>query len=197
MARTSMADLITSLRGLTNAGTADYTISGTAAIVYWTDNQLQAVLDRHVYTARHEALRPLPTTGAGGSVSYFDYQSNWRFFESTDGGTARFIVQNETGATVGTAAWTADYPRGLVTFGTTTAGLSRYVTGYSFDMNAAAADVWTQKAAHYVTAYDVSTDNHALKRSQIITNCLGMAKEYGAGAMAYSVSMDRSDTDEY
>jgi len=43
-ARTGMNDLITELRGMTNAGSADTTIAGTA---YWSDNQLQAILDRN------------------------------------------------------------------------------------------------------------------------------------------------------
>jgi hypothetical protein len=190
-ARTSMSDLLLTLRGLTAAGTAEYTV-GTAS--YWTDQQLQDVLDRHVYAVRSEELQPLETMEAGGSISYYDYQSPRRFFETTSGGTARFVVQDETYTTIGTASWTADYPRGRVTFGTTTAGKSRYLIGYSYDLNSAAADVWSQKAAHYVTAYDVSTDNHSLKRSQIIANCLTMAKAYAAGAQIYTVSIDRSDT---
>ena len=193
-ARTSMTDLLATLRGLAGAGSAEYTVNGST---YWTDDQLQTVLDRHVYAVRHEELRPLETYGAGGSVTYVDYQSNRRFFETVLAGTptTRFVIQDETGAAVGTAAFTVDYPRGLVTFGTATAGLSRYVTGYSYDLNSAAADVWTQKAAHYVTAYDVSTDNHNLRRSQIIAGCMTMTKEYSSGAMVYSVTVERGDTE--
>jgi hypothetical protein len=190
-ARASMADLITNLRSLTNAGALEYTVAGNP---FWTDKQLQTVLDRHVTYIRDEVLRPLETISAGGSTSYFDYQSSYRFLESTVGGTSRFIVKDETYTAIGTAAYTVDYPRGFVTFGTTTTGLTRYLTGYSYDLNAAAADVWSQKAAHYVTSYDVQTDNHGLKRSQIIQNCLTMAKNYSSGAMVFSVSVDRSDT---
>jgi hypothetical protein len=193
-ARTSMADLLLALRGLTSAGSAEYTVAGSA---YWTDDQLQAVMDRHVYPIRHEALNPQPSIGAGGTVSYFNYQSPRRFWESTSGGTSRFIVQDESGATVGTSAYTVDYPYGRLTFGTDTTGLTRYVTGFSYDMNAAAADIFTQKAAHYVTAYDISTDNHSLSRGQIIDNCLKLAKEYSAGAWSYSVTMERSDTEQF
>jgi hypothetical protein len=190
-ARSTMADLIVNLRSLTNAGANEYQVAGNP---FWTDKQLQTVLDRHVTYIRDEILRPFDTLESGGSVSYYDYQSKYRFLESTSGGTSRFTVKNETYAAIGTAAYTVDYPRGLITFGTTTAGLTRYLTGYSYDLNAAAADVWSQKAAHYVTAYDVSTDNHNLRRSQIIQNCLTMAKSYSSGAMVFSVSVDRSDT---
>ncbi len=191
--RASMADLLTTLRGLTTAGSVEYTVN---AVSYWTDVQLQAVLDRHVTPIRHEELNPIAQVGIG-SIGYFDYQSSYRFFETTDAGTARLTVQDQTGATIGTAAFTVDYPRGLISFGTSTLGQTRYVTGYSYDLNAAAADVWSQKAAHYVTAYDFSTDSHNLSRGQIIKNCLTMSKEYAAGAKVYSVSIDRSDTGCY
>lgn len=189
-ARTSMAELLLTLRGLTNAGSAEYTVN---AVSYWTDQQLQDVLDRHVTQIRHEELYAIVYTGIG-TIAYFDYQASRRFLETTDAGTSRFVIQNETGATISTAAWSVNYPRGLVTFGTDTEGLTRYLTGYSYDMNAAAADVWQQKAAHYVTAYDVATDNHNLRRSQIIQNCMMLAKEFAAGAAVYSVSVERSDT---
>jgi hypothetical protein len=186
-----MADLLLTLRGLTAAGSAEYTVN---AVSYWTDQQLQDVLDRHVYPIRHEELLPLDTIGTGGTVTYLDYQSPRRFLESTIGGTSRFTIQDEGGTTVGTASYSVDYPRGMVTFTADTEGLSRFLTGFSYDVNAAAADVWAQKASHYVTAYDFSTDNHSLKRSQIIQNCLTMAKGYGSGAAVYSVTMERSDT---
>lgn len=193
VSRESMAGLITLLRSLTASTPNDYVVAGNP---YWTDAQLQAVLDRHVYYVRSESLTPYEVIEAGGSVNCYDYQSKHRFFESQLAGTpvTRFNVLDETYTTIGTAAWTADYPRGRVTFGTTTGGVSRYLTGYSYDLNAAAADVWQQKAAHYVTAYDVSTDNHNLRRSQIIQNCLVMSKEYASGAKVVNVGFDRGDT---
>jgi len=43
-----MADLITELRGMAEAGTADYSIIGSAGTTnYWDDGQLQNVLDVH------------------------------------------------------------------------------------------------------------------------------------------------------
>ena len=190
-ARASMADLIVQVRSLTATTPNDYAVAGNP---YWTDAQIQTVLDRHVTYVRNELIQTYPVVEAGGSTAYYEYQSRYRFFESTIGGTSRFVVQNESYTTIGTAAYTVDYPRGLITFGTTTAGLSRYLTGYSYDLNAAAADIWSQKASHYVTAYDFSTDNHSMKRSQIIQNCLMMAKQYGSGGRMKSVRFDRSDT---
>ena len=190
IARSTMADLVGNLRSLTNAGANEYAVAG---VPFWTDKQLETILDRHATYIRDESLKIQHTIEAAGSVSYYDYQSSYRFLENTSGGTSRFIIRDETHTVVGTAAYTVDYPRGLVTFGTSTAGVARYLTGYSYDLNAAAADVWYQKASHYVTAYDVSTDNHNLKRSQIIQGCLTMAKEYDSGSQVFSVSIDRGD----
>jgi hypothetical protein len=189
--RSSMADLIATLRGLTAAAAGEYTVN---SVSYWTDAQLQDVLDRHVTIVRDEVLVPLEAIESGGSVSYYDYTSAYRFLESTSGGTSRFIVKDANYDAVGTASYSVDYPRGLITFTATTEGQSRYLDGYSYDLNAAAADVWGQKASHYVTAYDFSTDNHNLSRGQIIKNCLTMAKEYAAGAKVQTVSMERNDT---
>ena len=45
-ARTGMADLITELRGFVEAGTADYSIVGSAGTTnYWDDTQLQNILE--------------------------------------------------------------------------------------------------------------------------------------------------------
>lgn len=189
-ARNSMADLILTLRGLTSAGSAEYTVNGSA---YWTDQQIQDVLDRHVRVVRDEELTGFESQVNGSSV-WYDYQSRYRFFETSSGGTARFIVKDVSGSAIGTASYSVDYPRGMVTFSADTGGLSYLLDGYSFDLNAAAADVWQQKAAHYVTAYDIGTDNHNLRRSQIIDNCLKMSKDYSSGAQAFMVSMERSDT---
>jgi hypothetical protein len=178
---------------MTNAGSAEYSVSGAT---YWTDQQVQDVLDRHVQYINYEELAPVEKSGSGGSVTYVEYNSKHRFFESTSSGTSRFIVQDESGGTIGTASYSADYPRGVVTFTADTTGLSRYLTGYSYDMNAAAADVWSQKAAHYVTAYDFSTDNHSMSRGQIIKNCLEMAKQYGSGGAVFNVTCERTDTEQ-
>ena len=111
MARTTMATLITSLRGLTQAGINDYTVSGLS---YWTDNQLQDVLDAHredVYRAPMYAVQVYN----GGSVEYHDYHSGYSNLEATSGGTAIFYVEDATGSAVGTALYTPDYNRGVPT----------------------------------------------------------------------------------
>jgi hypothetical protein len=53
------------------------------------------------------------------------------------------------------------------------------LTGRSYDIYAAAADIWRRKAAHYASSsFDFSTDNHSIKRSQVYKHCLEMAEHY-------------------
>lgn len=192
-----MASLITELRGLTEAGTADYSIVGSAGTTnYWDDNQLQDVLDIHRRDIVFEQLHLYPYQVAGGSLSYTDYRSRYGYYEQTTGGTEIFYVQNSTGANVGTANYTPDYRRGVLIFGTDQRGTVYYLTGRSYDLNAAAADVWRRKAAHVApTSFDFSTDNHSISRSKVYDHALEMARFFegkSSGAIS-SVPIFRSD----
>ena len=193
-ARTTMANLITELRGMTEAGTADYTIS---ASLYWSDDQIQDILDIHRDDIRFQQLQALPNTTTGGTLLYYDYKAQAGYLEATNGGTAVTYLQDSTGATLGTALWTADYRRGMFSFNSTTNGTVIYLTSRAYDLNAAAADVWRRKAAHVApTSFDFTTDNHSISRSQVYAHSLEMADYFenkSQGAIT-TVQMFRSDT---
>ena len=175
MSRSTMTSLIQTVRGLTQAGTAEYT-AGT--VVYWSDDQIQEVLDRHRYEIREETLQGFPVNAGGGSVQWRDYQSAYRWYETSDNGTARFIVQDSTGGTV--TSWTSQYQNGLITFNQNTRGTVYQLTGFAYDVYGAAADIWTQKGAQYAVKIDFSTDNHQVKRSHIMANIDKMIQRYTA-----------------
>lgn len=189
-ARSGLADLILQLRGLTDAGSADYTL-GTAN--FWDDDHLQQALDRHRVDVRREQLAPQPTYGAGGTPIYQDYASEFINFEATSAGTAVFVVEDGAGVDQGTALWSADYSRGIVSFAANTLGTAYYVTGRSYDLYAAAADVWRTKAAQSAKVFDVSTDNHSLSRSQIMKQALEMADYYASMSAPSVTTLYRSD----
>ncbi len=178
MARSGMTALIEELRGLTEAGTSEYTLGTT---VYWSDNALQDVLDIHRQDLRFTQLKPYPNQVQGGSLVWYDYLSDSGYLEQTTGGSLILWLQDSTGATLGTALWNADYRRGMFTFVNSAGGTSIYMTGRSYDMNAAAADVWRRKAAHYApSSFDFSTDNHSISRAQVYDHAMEMA-EFFAG----------------
>lgn len=181
--RDTMADLIMELRGLTDANVGDYTVGGVA---YWSDQQLQDALDGRRTAVRFIQMTPAPDY-ANGVFTYTDYILP---AENMEGGTLLQVLDN-TGGTVG--GWTFDRNRGVVTFATDQAGASRFVTGRSYNLNLAAADVWRKKASHYATAYDVSTDNHSLKRSQLVAQAREQMRYYEAMGGPSSVTMERGD----
>jgi len=196
-ARSGMTDLIMELRGLTEAGTSDYTIIGNSGTtLYWSDNALQDVMDMYRRDVIYGRLAAVPIIVSGGTLEYYEYRSPYKFFEATTGGSTIFYIQDGTGATAGTSLWTADYRRGIVTFGSNVEGTSYYVTGRSFDLNAAAALVWRKKAAHYApTSFNFSTDNHSISREQVYDHCLQMASYFeGMSSDAIqTIPMYRSD----
>ena len=190
-ARTTLNELIDQLRGMTDAGTGDYTI-GTAA--YWDSDHMQIVLDRHRNDVYYEPLYSISKIVAGGSIEYYDYYSQYKNYEQTSGGSAIFFIQDGMGTVIGTASYTADYLNGHITFGTNTSGTAYYLTGRSYDLNAAAADIWGSKASYYATrAIDFSTDNHRFSQSQIIDHCLAMEKKYASFSGPGSTLLERSD----
>ena len=193
MARTGMSALIEELRGLTEAGTADYTVGTT---VYWSDNSLQDILDSHRSDCIHYPLTAYPVVGTAGTSLYYEYRAHVEFFEQTTGGTAILYLQDSTGAQAGTALWSADYRRGVFTFVSNTAGTAFYLTGRSYDLNAAAGDVWRKKAAHYApTSFNFSTDNHSISREQVYDHCIQMVDFFTgiSGASIQTIQRSRSD----
>lgn len=186
-AREGMLDMISDLRQMTDAGVNDYSIAG---VPYWQDAQLQRVMDKHRVDFRFQQIKPEINYASAGSVSYTTYYIGYGNIES---GTAVFTVEDGTGADVGTASWTADYQNGIIIFGADTTGSAYYVTGRRYDLNAAAADIWRMKAANAAKVFDFSTDNHSMKRSQLMAQCKEMAVYYAGMAEPTSISLYRSD----
>ncbi len=184
-----MANLIIRLRGMSNAGTADYTIAGET---YWTDEKLQETLDRFRADLNRVPLRAEPEYSAGELV-YHDYYAPVGDFEEVSTGPIAWAVEDSVGNVIGTATYSPDYVRGMVRFTTDQAGTAYYLRARAFDLNRAAAQVWRLKAAHYAERYDVQSDNHRLTRSQLIKQCLEMAASYDSMAGAQSVRMQRDD----
>jgi hypothetical protein len=193
MARSTMDDLITRLRGLTQAGTADYTIAG---VTYHSDDHLQEALDDNRLDIYRERLSYVREYVGGGTAEYKVYAGKWGNFEKTDGGTAIFFVADTDGDNIGTALYSVDYQRGVITFDADQGGTARYLTARSYDLYGAAADVWSMKAAHYsITSFDFSTDNHSVKRSQLKTQAHEMSRYYASMARAQVSTMIRTDID--
>ncbi len=152
-ARTGMANLITRLRGMTAAGTAEYTIAGTP---WFSDAQLQDVLDAGATLLEWQPLRWQPDT-IPGDVEYHRAYVYVRDLEEATSGTVNWVVRDSTGLEVGTAGYTINYVTGEFRWAQDTGGTALYLTGRSCDLYGAAADVWQQRCALMaLNAYDVA-----------------------------------------
>lgn len=186
MARTGMANPIVELRNLGQAGTADFTM-GT--VNYWSDDHLQAILDRNRTDVIMEQLKSEPTEDGSGTVKYYDYYCKPGWYEE---GTATFRVTTSMGSAVSPSE--INYQMGHISFGLTNqAGTVYYLTARKYDMNAAAAQVWRVKAANVASAYDFSADGQSMSRSQMQRHFLQMATMYDAMSEPRIVTMYRSD----
>ena len=184
-----MTTIITDLRAMTNAGTADYSVGG---VTYWTDARIQDIADRHSQDFYRVQVAP-QLEYSGGAVVYKRYYLPIE--GDLESGTA-FICENVAGSAIGTALYTLDQLRRVVTFTSDTKGESYFFTGRRVDMNAAASNIWRNKANYYANKFDFSTDNHSVKYSQVAAQCLAMAERYSDMSSASGVSAElfRSDS---
>jgi hypothetical protein len=187
-ARASMLDLIDTVRGLADVGPADFKIGATT---YWNDAQIQQALDRNRIDIYQEELEPWPVLGTANEYEYYEYRARLGNLES---GTVYFNVQQLNGGTA--PAYTADYAAGIVTFTADTEGTAYMLTARSYDLNAAAADIWRGKAANAAKYFDFQTDNHRVSKSQLYKQFMDMAAYYQGQSQTQSFSVttiNRSD----
>lgn len=195
-ARLGMSTLISTLRQMTLAGTADYTISGISD-TFWSDSQLQEILDINRYDFVEEELLPIPKT-VSSELVYLRYDAPYGHLETIDSGTAIWCLTISDGTQAGTANYSVDYTKGIVTFTADQGGTAWFMSGRSYDLNAAAADVWNRKATYYAQSYDVKTDGHQLTRSQLFKQAKEMEEYYRGMVGAYTVDILRGDEgDDY
>lgn len=166
-ARSGMADLILRTRRMVNdAGSA-----------IWSDDEdIQDVLDLHKQRVYREPLEHERTLVGSGTAEYTVYHSRYGNYEA--GGTAYFQVEDSGGTQRGTADYTADYIAGIVTMAADQKGTALYLTGWTYDLNAAAADLWRERAGALAERVDIQTGNNRLSRGQQMKHALDMAAHY-------------------
>lgn len=189
-ARSGMSDLITQLRGMANAGTAEYVVD---AQTFWSDDHLQNILDENRNEHFRLPLVPIQTY-LGGTVVYLDYFSDIEHLEQTTGGTAIFIVETSAGSVVPSSGYTPDYRTGQLSFAADTGGSPYYLTAREYDLNRSAAQVFRQKASHYAGQVTFATDNHRVELGTLYKHCLEMADYYEQRSQSTQVvQLYRSD----
>ncbi len=169
--RATMGDLIARVRLLVNDP------AGTSAV--FTDQEIQDALDAHRRDVRYLPLAEAPTYGAGGTVSYLEYfagRSNWE---------ADAVVQDGDYTTLTPAS--VDYTGGIVTFATNQ-DPPLTMTGKTYDLYAAAADIVTAWQAKVARDYDFSAQGQTFHRSQMLRSLGELAQTLRNAAGAGSVN---------
>jgi hypothetical protein len=184
-ARSGMTTLITDLRGMADVGTAEFSAGG---VTWFTDDQLEDVLDRHAHHYTRHRLEALPEN-IGGTTVYYRYGLPTPNLEGTASGTAVWRLENSAGSAFSAAAFSIDHNLQIITMAANQAGSALYLTARGYGLNAAAAVVWERKADYYAARYDVQTDNHKLSRSQLIKHAEGRAKYYRNQALSERVTL--------
>lgn len=191
MARYGMSRNIRKVRQMCNLGSADYTING---VTYWTDEQVQDVIDRYRMTVYQEHLtRKYDITD--GTVEYYDYY--WRHPNVEQYGTANpeaWHLETGGGSAVGTASYTVNYESRHIRFSSDTGGEFYQLSYRTYDLDRAAAEIWDYKAAQVAERFDVSSDNHRLLASQLISQYSKMADAFRAQAHPVEMRVRRWDT---
>jgi len=173
--RDGMQNLIKRVRGMAQADTSEYTIYGET---YWTDEHIQSILDSNAQFLVDSPLTWRKQTIGGGTVNYLVAESLYRDFEEAVSGTAQWIVRDSAGAEIGTANYSVDYRAGRLTFTSDQGGTAYYLTAYTYDVNAATADVWGQRLANFTDWYDFSADNQDFSRSQVFEHAQEMEQHH-------------------
>lgn len=192
--RTGQANLIRRLRGMAQVGTADYSIvlgDGSTA-VWWSDNYLADVLDAYRRDYQGVTLSPAPEY-TGGTTRYFNYYAPDHNWEEANSGSVYWLVTDSLGADPGTANYTVDYIKGEIRFSADRGGTAYMLTGRTYNLNAAAAQLWREKAGNTAAFYSFQTDNQSFTRSDWHKHCLEMAKYYDAEAGFRSTRLKRDD----
>jgi len=160
--------------------------------VGFTDDEAQTILDSYrVDLYRHEM--GAVAVNIGGTTNYLTHIVGYGDLETVASGTSFFQVWDVNGGTIGTADYTADYQRGILTFTANQAGSARYLDGRSFDLYGAAAHGWREWAGAKASLYRFSADGASYDRQQWWEHCMAMAAHYDTlattGASTLSVGM--------
>lgn len=189
--RSGMNSLVQRLRQMTEAKSEEYTIEYET---YWRDDQLVEALDETRQRLTGIELKMEPEfVNSNYIYKRYIFPGGIKAVEGTVGGTDYFRVYDSNGTTIAASGY-AFYDRDLsVEFTADQDGSARYWSGYAYDMQAAAREVWLRKAAHVHRAINFSADGASFNRDQLYQHCMDMAKVYGYGGRVSIAKMKRSD----
>lgn len=178
--RTTMADLISRVRELIG--------DEAGADQVFSDLQIQDSLDSRRHHKVREPLTAVSSIAVNGVTSYFDHYSQYGYFE------ADVDLQDGSYADISgsLAANGADYLRGRFTFSASKQP-PVFLTGFAYDVYAAAADMLEMWMANTKTDYDFLSSGRTFKRSQQGEGIERLLKVYRSRQWVTTSPMVRTD----
>lgn len=167
--RPTMVDLVDRIRSVTAAGETDEFQGQT----FWSDDQLQAELDREKTLVYAERLVPV--------IRKIDSQLSYKIqkFTLPDGRWLEpvFSIRDVDGVEITVPTYTVEYSDGAgqVTFSAEPTTDTLYIDLITFDWNGAAAEIWKQKAAHRFDFIRVKGGDHQFDFEAEYKHCLARA----------------------
>lgn len=152
MARPSMAALIDHVRR---------NIGDVGDVKVFTDDEIEAALDRRRQDRQYWRLTTTPTYEPSGAVSWKD------FYSETGGDWEDSVTLTDATYTVATPS-SSNLVSGRWTFDPGLQVDAIYVSGTQYDTNGASADLLEQWMARVKTEYSFSRGNRSFQRSQQI-----------------------------
>lgn len=173
--RSTMAALIARVRLLINDP------AGTSQV--FADQDIQDILDASRADVKNGVMVPKPTF-VGSQIQFLDYYTKLGDWED-DLVIKQYLINQVTPATSEPIA-------GHWTFSTTTLP-PLYISGKTYDLYRAAADLLERQAAMWVLRYTVNVDGQSLQRGQVTTALQNLAKTYRMKQRAGTIHTVRSD----
>jgi hypothetical protein len=146
---------------------------------FFSDDDLQDILDRHRIPWIYWELLAVPTITTQGFFNYTDY------YARGESGTVQYgdwekgyLLQGPNWATVTPA--TSDENTGHWTFNLAVPGQLPPVriTGYSYELMGAAAECWETRANTYFGKFDATSQGTTARRSQMYDHCCDRAEHF-------------------
>lgn len=136
----------------------------------WTEDEIEAALDRNRAEVRYAELRAIETISAGGNVTYTIFEAGQGDFEAPTFVDSGFNVISPTTSDdlTGRYTWAAEPARPVM------------ITGFYYDLYGAAVEILEAWIAKLKGSIDLSVDNLSLKRSQKVENLTALADRYRA-----------------
>jgi hypothetical protein len=204
--RLGMVNSIAELRRICDASENESTVNGVA---YWTDQQIQDVLDNHAEDVTDVLLTARPLR-EGSSTVYKRYYipktiSKWmeHFTEAEETANALLDAEDQLDATPlfevrdanGNLVtnYTYNRARRLIEFDSDTNANYFYLRATDYDIEAAASELWTNKAAHRAQLIRWKAGDHQLHEDQEWAHCMKMAEHYSRTRGAQNVVMIKTD----